>query len=188
MRELIVCFVLGVFASIAQCETLIWDFQLDEQQIRNGPQADGSTDSPGVGTGRVEYDTVTNIISYTFDWDALMGELTKLHIHGPADANSSNHQHVIDVLNPPLPPELAATSGSYSAIHPLEHSHGHHALAVPDILQILGDGEAYVNVHTTAFPNGEIRGNLGIPVPEPTSGLLGITALIAFPMLQKRRR
>ncbi len=50
-----------------------------------------------------------------------------------------------------------------------------------------GDGGAYVNIHTFAFPGGEIRGNLvavGGAVPEPASwallvigfGVVGVTA------------
>lgn len=45
-------------------------------------------------------------------------------------------------------------------------------------------GESYLNIHTTQFPGGEIRGFLVAQVPEPgTFGLLGIglaTGLLSF--------
>ncbi len=46
----------------------------------------------------------------------------------------------------------------------------------------LSTGRAYLNVHTTAFPGGEIRGFL-VPVPEPATlaalGLVGLCGLAA---------
>ncbi|MCB1879244.1 MAG: CHRD domain-containing protein, partial [Gammaproteobacteria bacterium] len=49
----------------------------------------------------------------------------------------------------------------------------------------LAGGNAYLNIHTTAFPGGEIRGNLA-PVPEPTTlGLIGL-GLAGFGYARKR--
>ena len=50
----------------------------------------------------------------------------------------------------------------------------------------LEDGMAYLNIHTTASPAGEMRAFL-VPVPESASAMLAITALAGFCCLQHRR-
>ena len=42
------------------------------------------------------------------------------------------------------------------------------------LLAGLAAGEAYLNIHTSMFPNGEIRGFLGVPGPIVGAGLPGL--------------
>jgi hypothetical protein len=46
-------------------------------------------------------------------------------------------------------------------------------------------GRAYLNIHTTQFPNGEIRGFLE-PVPEPAT-ITGVAAALGLALLARRR-
>ena len=180
-----------LLTSIVSAEVLIWDFTADEQQVRNGPEADGSTNSPGTGTGRLEYDFDTNILSYEITWDQLFGEMTRLHIHGAADENTSTPRHVVELLGPPaIPPELATTSGSLSGSFVVETliQDGFDPIPASEIIDTLVSGDAYVNFHTTVFGTGEIRGNVGIPVPEPSSTLLSLMSVIGLAALRKRVR
>lgn len=178
--------------SLAQTDPLVWIFDIDEQSVKNGPEADGSTNSPGSGFGTVTLDIETNVLSYDFTWSDLVGDLTKLHIHGPASADASNPQHIIEIFGPPeVPAALATTSGSVSASFELQtlEQIGFDPIEPQFMIDTLISGQAYLNVHTNVFGTGEIRGNLGAPmtqsVPEPNVSLIcGIGAGL---FLRRRR-
>jgi len=66
----------------------------------------------------------------------------------------------------------AVTSGLYSNTYTFTAAQETHLLS----------GLMYVNIHTSAFPGGEIRGQL-LLIPEPGAGMLfglGTAALVAF--------
>ena len=174
----------------SRAETISWSFSIDEQSVRNGPESDGSTNSPGQGQGTVELDLVTNVISMDFSWSGMIGELTKLHIHGPATIDNSNPQHLIEIFGPPeVPLELVATSGSWSDSFELQTlvQPGFDTIEPSLIVDALVNGQAYLNVHTTVFGTGEIRGNLGLPVPEPGSHWMLLIGLSSLAALRRRK-
>jgi LPXTG-motif cell wall-anchored protein len=51
----------------------------------------------------------------------------------------------------------------------------------------LFDGRAYLNIHTTAFPNGEIRGFPAVPGPIAGAGLPALMALGGFVWARRRK-
>ena len=176
---------------VGRAEVLRWDWTADATQVKNGTNPDGSTDSAATGFGYAEYDSSTNLMTVSYNWDNLFGELTKLHIHGPATAEMSIPQHVIETFGPPeIPASVELHTGSWTETFELETlvQTGFPDLSPAQILEIMEDGLAYVNIHTSVYGTGEIRGNLGLPtiVPEPTSAVSAIGALV-FVLLRRCR-
>jgi hypothetical protein len=57
-------------------------------------------------------------------------------------------------------------NSSYNPTYVTTHG-GNTTQAEADLFQSIADGKAYLNVHTSAYPGGEIRGFL-VPAPVPT--------------------
>lgn len=173
----------------ASAKILIWDFEIDESQVKNGPEADGSTNSPATGTGHFQYDTDTNIISYSITWHNLFGALTKLHLHGPATETQSNPSHLIEIFGPPdIPASVDLHTDTWTDSHTLVAlqqsgtnpmtGQPYDPISPEQIVGIMTSGQSYLNVHTNVFGTGEIRGNLGLPVPEPA-----VLSLVGFVLI-----
>ena len=116
--------------------------------------------------------------------------MTKLHVHGPADAEMSNSRHIMEFLGPPdVPPDLATTSGTLSDSFELQTliQDGFDPIPPEEVVETLRSGRAYLNYHTTVFGTGEIRGNVGLPVPEPNAALLALCGLMLAPLIRRRK-
>jgi hypothetical protein len=100
------------------------------------------TSAIGSGTLSIEGNTLT----YSITFSGLSGPASAAHIHGPADATQAIG--VIKSLNFP-----AAPSGVMSGTIDL-------STLTPEQVNAIKTGNAYVNIHTTANPGGEIRGQL----------------------------
>ena len=76
-------------------------------------------------------------------------------------------------------------SSSFNATH-VTNNGGTPATAWTALQTQINEGRSYLNIHTSAFGSGEIRGIL-IPVPEPGSAwILGLSA--AGLALSRRRK
>ena len=128
----------------------------------DGLQPVPPTGSPGTGIGNVTYDQGTGVLS----WNIIFGGLTTLqtaaHFHGPAPFGvNAGVQVGIGVGSPAIGnAPITAVQGA-------------------DLL----NGLWYVNIHTTQFPGGEIRGQV---VPAP--GAVGLLAGFGLLAMGRRRR
>lgn len=111
---------------------------------RPTPVASSAT---GVATFTVRQDTVTFSISV----NGLSGVATMVHIHAPADTGQAGPP----VHNFTITGAAAGTIVSGMFFRP---SSG--AIRQDSLLTLMRNGRAYVNVHTVANPNGEIRGQI----------------------------
>jgi hypothetical protein len=115
---------------------------------------------PTAGAG-VAYFTVAGArINYTVIWSALSGPAIAVDLHGPAAANDVGGMLVSIPLDAnPLNANYGVSMGSFGAadIRPIN---GQPAITVDSLVKLLGNGNAYMDVHTSAFQGGEVRGQV----------------------------
>lgn len=157
--------------------------------------------SPGTGLAFVTIDDSAHTMRVQVTFEDLTAQNTAAHVHvinGPGDANTADTLGPVATTTPTFTGfPTGVTAGSYDETFDMTlassyrggwitDSGGTTALAESQLFAGIIDGRAYLNIHSSAFPAGEIRGFLQ-PVPEPASLLLlgsGLTALVA----RRRRR
>jgi hypothetical protein len=152
--------------------------------------------SPGTGLARVTFDDVLNTMRVQVTFSGLVGTTTASHIHAPTAVAGTGTANVATTTPTFVGFPLGVTSGSfdntfdmtlassYRAAY-LSGFGGSTALAFTALANAAADGKAYLNIHTSAFTGGEIRGFL-TPVPEP--GVTGAIAGVAAVVLALRQR
>jgi hypothetical protein len=98
-------------------------------------------DSKGTGTVEATFDTATKTLSWTITYSGLTGPPLAMHFHGPAEADKNAGIAV------PIPGSLAS---------PIKGSATLTDIQATDVMA----GRWYINIHTAAFPPGEIRGQM----------------------------
>lgn len=170
MKKLFIVFVVaGVFfcGSTHLRADQIFVAHLTGSQVSPTP-----TGSPGTGTATVDLNNAETMITVNLSFADLEGPATAAHIHGPAPAGSN-----AGVLFP-FTGVPSATSGSIPT----------QSFAItPTQVSYLESGLLYVNVHSTVFADGEIRGQLA-RTPEPASLLLVGTGLLGLALFIKKHR
>lgn len=168
--------------------------------ILSGAAEAAPNGSPGTGSAIVTMDSDAYTMRVQVDFAGLIAPVTAAHIHcctavaGAATAGVASQ-------TPSFVGFPAGLSGSYDQVFdmtsPLSWNNafvsgngGAPTAAFFALLQGLDDGKAYLNIHTSAFPGGEIRGFLltstaGVPEPAAWAMMLGGFGLVGFAL---RRR
>ena len=185
--------VLGAMtASISRAAIINFDAILD------GPSESPPTASPGTGFATVDFNTTTNMMHVHVTFSGLTAGTTASHIHSATPAPLVLNAGVATTTPTFAGFPLGVTSGVYdntldmtlaSSYNPafITANGGTPASAEAALLTGMQAEESYLNIHTSNFPGGEIRGFLiPISVPEPstmalaTLGGLGLGALISI--------
>lgn len=182
-----------VLGSAAPALTLSFDTPLGMTGAQEAPP----TPSPATGAGTVTYDSITHFLDVTMSWSDLLSPTTVSHLHVGSGPGTNGG---VAVGFPGFP--AGVYSGAYAAAFDLTDpfvynpsfvsAHGGTVQgAETALLTALGEGRAYLNIHTPMHPAGEIRGDLAPvadPIPEPgTLVLVGIGAVFAGLARWRRR-
>ncbi len=119
-----------------------------------GAQETPAVTSSALGTMDVSYTRSSKILTYTINWSGLTGAVTAAHIHGLAPTGfAAGVVQTFTIANITRCATVSNTScGTYKG-----------TLKVDDVVVKEADllnGVYYVNLHTAAFPGGEIRGQI----------------------------
>lgn len=158
----------------------------------NGMNEGPSDMSPATGFASVMIDDSTNMMTVNAIFSGLTGTTTMSHIHCCTATPMTGTSGVATEL-PTFPGfPMGVTSGTYmetfdlmdaSTYNPdfMSANGGTIASARMAFLDGLASGQAYLNIHTSLYPAGEIRGFLTATsdeVPEPGSiALIGLGAV-----------
>ena len=162
----------------------------------DGPSESPANVSPGVGNGTVVFDTVAHTMAVSFSFFGLTGTTTASHIHAATAVALTGTAGVATTTPTFAGFPLGVTAGTYnntldmtnaSSYNPsfVTANGGTPASAEVAMQAAAAAGKSYLNIHTTTFPGGEIRGFL-LPVPEPAS--VSLLAIGAGMGLLRRRR
>ena len=153
--------------------------------------------SPGTGSALVIIDTVANTMEVQVTFAGLSAPDTASHIHCCTAVPGTGTAGVATVTPTFTGFPTGVTSGTYdhtfdmllaSSYNPaFVTAHANVAGAYAFLLAGLSTGEAYLNIHTSTYPGGEIRGFLA-PVPEPQTYALMLAGLALVGGMTRRRR
>ena len=153
--------------------------------------------SSGTGTAVLTVDFDTLMMEVNVSFAGLSGTTTAAHIHCCTATPGSGNVGVATVLPTFTDFPLGVTSGTYdhtfdmalaSSYNPdFVTAHSNVSGAFSALIAGMESGNAYLNIHTTFAPGGEIRGLLHA-VPEPEVYALLVAGLAALGWTKRRRR
>lgn len=171
--------VVGSICTSAQATIYTYD------AVLSGAAESPPNASAGTGFAEVDYDSVLHSLEVQVTFSGLTGTTTASHIHAATPTPGTGTAGVATTLPYFAGFPIGVTSGSYSNTLDLTAASswnpsyvtangGTTAGAELALFNALQADEAYLNIHSTFAPGGEIRGFL-VAVPEPgTMALIGL--------------
>jgi hypothetical protein len=165
MKKLLVLAALASAIQMVSAADIFYVANLDP----SGEHA-GVSSRSGSGTANLTLNGTS--LSWTVSYSGLSGISTASHIHGPAAVGTDAAVEVTLAQ----PSQLGFTSGSFSGSGTISQT----------VIDQMNNGLAYVNLHSSTFGGGEIRGQVAL-VPEPTTMALFAGAGVMMMALRRKR-
>lgn len=175
-----------------------WAVQTVYTTTLNGANEAPPVVSDGVGLGIVTLDDSSFTMRVQTVFFGLTGNVTVAHIHCCTAAPGAGTSGVA-TPTPTFPGFPAGgTSGAYDVTFDMlqasswnaafvNNNGGSFASAFAALQAGLDAGSAYLNIHSTFAPSGEIRGFLAAPIPEPGTYALMALGLAGVGFVARRR-
>jgi hypothetical protein len=187
--------VLSVLALAAATGLAAPAFAQTYRALASGPAESPPNGSPGSSTAIIDIDSSKLMVDMSFQ--DLVGTASAAHIHCcTTEAFTGTSAIAMPFTDFPT----GEHTGDYTMAIPLYEDTSYdpaflqaHGGSAKGAATALVDGinahEAYVNIHTSAFPGGEIRGFLmAAPVPEPAEWGLMAAGLAGLLWMRRRKR
>ena len=137
--------------------TKLVNFKATMNSASEVPAVTGS----GTGTFTATLDTSTNLFTYDVTFTGLGSNVILGHIHGPATTTVAAGTTVNFGTLAGATFTTGATAGTAHGVVVLNAANSITSTMNGDSLKkLLFAGLTYANIHTTVFPNGEIRGQI----------------------------
>jgi hypothetical protein len=197
---------IALFAQPGQANIITLSGSLDASQVVDG----GGSTSTATGFGTVTIDTVLFTITTDLSWSGLSGPADRSHLHDAPEGVSRMtppndvffHEIFYDDTSVPLSEQVPCGSvltpvGLTDCAPPTGTAHNVLQLTGPSdgygfpdfasLVDAFSRNGVYIDIHTELYPEGEIRGQLIAPVPEPSAVVLLLTALLGVAFVARKR-
>jgi hypothetical protein len=196
MKKILLAVLMSCSLMSARATVTVFDALL------SGPNESPANASPGTGYALVTFDSTLNTLQVQVLFAGLLGTTTASHIHAATPTPFAGTAGVATTTPTFAGFPLGVTSGSYSNTLDLTLASSYNpafvtanggtpATAEAALVAAIFAGRSYLNIHSTVFGGGEIRGFLTpAVVPEPsTVALVGLgVAGVAVRVWNKKRK
>lgn len=146
--------------------------------VLNGASESPPNASPATGSATADADATANTLHLHFTWSGLTGTTTASHIHAPTLVAGTGTAGVATTTPYFLGFPIGVTAGTFDITLDLTQSSSYNGSFVTSsggttagaeaaLLSAIANGKAYLNIHSSTFGGGEIRG-FWMPVATPT--------------------
>jgi len=186
MRTLTTRLIVGRLLAVVAAIAVVTGSSAHAAVVSYSATLNGASESPpngsaGIGAAQVDIDAVANTMRVRVTFGNLTGTSTASHIHAPTAVAGTGTAGVATTTPTFAAFPLGVTSGAYdmtldmtqaSSYNPVfvTANGGTTASAEVALFQSIADGTAYLNIHSTVFPGGEIRGFLIPGIATSTRG------------------